>query len=361
MFEYILVLSLGIFLASTCLFNCPPKVHRNLLFGLVLCCGFIVGGRDMLGGYDVYNYVNYFDTCPTIMELLSGNSSNRPIFEYEPLYFFLNVLLKSISSNKYFFLFFTAMISYLFLFLAVKNKKYGGIILLLLLAKFFIVSFIYIRQFLSITILWFAFTHYLEREKSYRYILWVVVASLFHYSAIVALCIVPFRKVHLKKIYFVIFLSIGLAIGMLGFLKPVGLFLGELSNSEKVLSYSSSDIVDAHWLYLIEVLGVSLLFLIQYNSLKKKISPLHFNTFIFYLFWTALTLKDPGFLRLQWFFYWGFASTIPLMILNFPIKQVRHLLFSLLCLYAIVFYFRNVTLRDDGAFIPYKAFYQDSY
>lgn len=360
MFEYILVIGISVVLGVFSLSSNDKKAQQGMLFLFVLFCGFIVGVRDMIGGYDVYNYVSYFESCPTIDELLNQKKV-VPIFQYEPLYFLLNVILKTLFPNKYFLLFATAMISYTFLYLAVKDKKYMGVVLLLLLAKFFIVSFIYIRQFIAIPILWFALTHYGERDKPYRYALWVIIASLFHFSSLIALLILPFRKSYLSQKVIALLLVGSLFLGMIGILKPIGLFLGGTIGDEKLLSYSSAEVAEMHILYLLEALLLGIFLFLQYKTLRNSLSPLYLNIFVFYLVGTLLTLREPALLRLQWFFYWGAAVALPSMFSKFSIKDLRGVLLTLLFIYATAFYFRNVTLRDGGDFLPYKAFFQDRY
>ncbi|MFJ1262522.1 EpsG family protein [Capnocytophaga canis] len=141
-------------------------------------------------------------------------------FEYERLVYSDDLLLRIEPFSSYFlllsrkynaawiFFFFTSLIYVLSIFLGLIRFKVFGAISTFLFTTFtisFLTSFGFVRQFVASGLVFLALS-FLYYRKSIHYIILVIIASLFHVSAIVYLPIVFINKFVRKKVNFFTFL-----------------------------------------------------------------------------------------------------------------------------------------------------------
>ena len=155
------------------------------LFALIL----IAGLRYRIGG-DTVNYLyNYYHAIPCIWDI---SSSNYDEVSYEPLFFLFSSLVKSFGVRFFVFQLLHALFvnGLIFLYFR-KHSNYPFMCVLFYFVWMFpMYNFEEMRASMSLVICLFANDYYIER-KWLKGLALFVVASLFHYSAIILLVITP--------------------------------------------------------------------------------------------------------------------------------------------------------------------------
>lgn len=165
-YGYILFLGVAILL----LFQKDKRAHYVFLSVLILFAG-LRGGL----GPDFINYNKWYNT--TI------NDNNLEI-GYVVLMNFFKFLNLSIFHLQFFFSIILVLLVDLVLKKYTNNVKYAWLVFLIF-PYFYLYSFILMRQYFAIVIIFFGFQFLLNKKYSY-FIIAVLIGSLIHYSALLA-------------------------------------------------------------------------------------------------------------------------------------------------------------------------------
>lgn len=362
MFEYIFIFIVVI--GTAVFFNIRKRSDETerLWLGIVVLLSLAMTGlRDMIGGHDVFVYKAYFDGVTPITKVSSVSEILGNSFDFEPMYVVLCMTIKEFTDNFYAVLFITSAISYILLYQSIKSQKYSTLIFLILFSKFFIVGFIYIRQFIALSLVWLALS-YLNKGDQKKFIWLTIISSTFHVSSLAVLVMLLFRKRHVSLKLATSITLIALIVGISNVPRIFMNQFGHLISSDKLIMYTGADDSGAtHALYLMEILALLILLATHYKVLSAKMSPVYFNLFFLYVVITALFLREPDLIRFQWPFYLGVAIFITTVLHNFRLISLRPLLFLAILSFYGMFFFRGLLLRDEGEAIPYKATFQDKY
>lgn len=165
-------------------------IFTFMVLSLVACF------RDVTVGYDTAQYVIAFKKSSILT--LSTLSNLR----YEYGFSFLCILLNKITSNPQILLITTSLfINYTVLNFIYKNSdnKLLSVLLYILLNTYFFYTSA-MRQAIAISIILLGFDN-VQSKKYIKFILYVVIASLFHQSAILALLFIFFREKKYNKTF----------------------------------------------------------------------------------------------------------------------------------------------------------------
>jgi hypothetical protein len=159
------------------------------LFLFFMSLMIFVGISDMLGGYDRYIYGELFDSTADDLKN-DGQIFTYLVFSEFPTelgYDFLNVLIALFTANRYIFILIVTVIVYTLTFVSFKNymTNYPYAVMLFLALMFFF-TFTYLRQVLAVSIAWLSIRYIIDR-KLWKFLLVIVVACLFHNSAIISI------------------------------------------------------------------------------------------------------------------------------------------------------------------------------
>lgn len=310
----------------------------------------ISGFRDMIGGSDVYIYGEVYEV-PMIQLFTFDNFEKGFLLYY--------ALLKQISDNRYFLFIITALIMALLHFRAIK--RYSPLVyfsLFIFFCKFFLMSFIYLRQGLAMGILWLTLP-YIKEKKYFKFFVLIFIAYFFHRSAIIFSPIIFFANYKFKNFQFflIILVLIIIVISPLG--NVLNSFFSDQLESEKLNAYVSRGI-GFNYFYLIEVLLLTVLALKYRDQFySKKESTIVFNGLIGYIFVTIIGLTNATFVRFSWYYFIFLVLALPYMY-NYisDIKQKR-LFKNLVFLYFSLLFFNLLINFDAGDLMPYKSIFQD--
>lgn len=341
MVEYTVLYVIFLFAAMTQVSKSKKLGLPLIIIGVFLSV-LISGFRDMVGGYDVYIYASYYENIK-----IFGNR-----YSYEYGYYLFNEFLYAINSNRHFLFFIVASIVGFSQFSLTKrlSPKLYAVVCFIIFCKLYFYSFVYIRQILSVTIIWFSIVQLIEREKG-KFFLLVLLASFFHKSAIVFLPLILMNDLVSKKgMCFFYFFSV--ILGLIGSAKIFTIIGGDIRGT------GSSIESGVNYLYGLEslLIFIWLLFIrrrYQSNEIKQKII---FNISLFYTCFILLTLRDATAVRMSWYFLLA-----PALLISYDLESKfkgYKILFSVTIIYFSLLFFRIMFVWDGGDFMPYKSIFE---
>ena len=326
------------------------KKFSNLFIVLMI---FMVGVRDMIGGFDVYIYAELFERY--IGEILF----TQDILEKGFLIYFS--ILQQISTERAFMFIITAMLMIgLHYYCIIRVSPNISVSVFIYFCKFFLYTFVYLRQGLAFGLVWLAITLLLYKRKLLWVLLLGIFAMSFHKTAIVFL---PFLFLRDKKISNGLKLIIGLGVFSLVFTGLFDVIIKLLSISiddEKLNKYSAIS-GGVNYLYLIEGTLLVLLTIFYKEKLEsnREKTIISNGLFLFGVIEIASATND-SFARFTWYYFFFLIVGIPLLLNTIVQDKVKYLIKIFILLYFSLVFFRLLILLDAGDFIPYKAFFINS-
>jgi len=326
-----------------------PWIKRNWVFYALLTIMVLFAGfRDMIGGFDIYIYCNVYEWNIIFIYL----------FDFFEMGFRLFLIaLHLFSPRREFFIFATALIM-LFLHMRVlkKHSNLPYFAIFIYFCKFYLFSFVYLRQGLAMGIIWLSIPYIMN--KSYiKAILLIALAFTFHKSALI---FAPILFVSNRRFSTFQLIS-GIILFLIIFLSPIGKFLGsflaEASANQKLAGYVKDTSINIF--YVIELLlftTLALLFRKYFYQYKQTM--LFFNGFILYLLVSVVGLTNPTFVRLTWYYFVFVALSLPYMLYFLKEVNLRIAFKSFIALYYAMVFFRLLISYDDGDLMPYKTVFQ---
>jgi len=165
---------------------------------------------------------------------------------HEYFYFLLNKLCASLNLSYEYLFFMTALISWYFIFKSTPRRLLSFFLLFIFFDEFFFWSMNGVRQFISISIWLFSIRYIINKNLS-KYIFFIIIAFLFHKSAIILLIFyfIPYQKIFNYKIWllcFIMSIIIGSNGKFIDYLKSFTTFAGLYLNDKNAYThYSESD------------------------------------------------------------------------------------------------------------------------
>lgn len=321
--------------------NLVKPLKRILAFSLILTLSVLLLLRDESIGTDTENYVRTFD-------FLAYSSSAIPALitsGVEIGFVLLTYFLKKIIENNYVvFFIYGILINALYVKAAIKQNL-NLVIFLCFFFSFlglYIMSFNILRQCIALAIIFYATTFILE-GKNKKFILMCILASLFHYSAIVCLPFIwayKFRNTLYRFWYLVM-------AGTVASCSSILMFFSTLN--ERYSSYASSP-EDGNNLKSLTLLSLYLIILafslfgLKFISLKYrsnfKFYSILYTIYISIVFFSySLGFSNQALDRIIIYFAWPAVFIVDLFLKSIPDKNLRYIfnlfLFGLLSLFFI--------------------------
>lgn len=281
-----------------------PKVSKPFFFAYCVFLGLFVGMGDMLGGYDRYIYGEVFQSIA--MNTRYGDGSILEVFirffSTEPLYGMMNILVGSFTPNRYIFISLFTLIMYVLyadsIYRYTSNPFFS---LLIFLGLMFFFSFTYLRQMMACGVCWFAIRYVIER-RFWRFLLFVVIATLIHNSAayFLILYFIPLQKYpRVVVLRVMIFL---LLIGLSGVTQYVFKIAGDSLGNEKIAGYQESAVYGLRIDYLIEAVFFLVILLRNYSQIKTdKYNLTIFNIYLMFCGVLFLFCRNSDGGRISWY------------------------------------------------------------
>jgi len=310
----------------------------------------IAGFRDMIGGYDIYVYSDVFehDLKPVI---------RRNIFEPGFMAYFW--LLKQLSEAREWMIFVSAVLVLGLHTYAIRRlSPLFYISFFIYFAKFYLMSFVYIRQGLAMAGVYLAYVFLSQNKRRWAWLL-VLGSCFIHKSAIIVL---PFLFIAFRKFTWLQSLLIAAA-ALLVSLSPLGDFLlgaaVEQVDSAKLAVYADKS-GGVNIFYLIEGLLVLILFAIfRFRLYANQRYRLFANGLFFYGLIIILSLTNATFVRFAWYFFIFVVLALPAIMFQIKDLKTRQLFRLGVFIYYNAVFFRLLLVYDGGDFMPYKSIFQD--
>ena len=240
---------------------------RALFFSLVILAVF-VGLSDMLGGYDRYIYCEVFqDIHRNISKGILFSHTFTDFFGKEPIFGLINDSIAFFTPNRYIFiLIYTLSVYIIYAICFYRYTKNPFWALLIFEGLMFFFTFTYLRQILAAGIIWIAIP-YIAKRQFKRYILFVMIATLIHNSAIymILLYFIPRKRFKEKKI--ILFMMLLFFLGISGITKYIFSLSGDVISNERIAGYANTAEAGFRIEYVIESLLFFILFLRNYKKI----------------------------------------------------------------------------------------------
>lgn len=345
MLAYIIV-----FLLSASLFLFDSEGKNNWLFWLYVCTMiFIAGFRDMIGGFDVYIYGEVYEMNNLLMFLY-------PNFEFGfKAYYWV---LKLISEKREFmFLISSAVFIGVHSVLLRKWSIAGAIAMFVFFSKFFLYSFVYVRQGIAMVVAFIAIKYL--KDKKYRvFALFAVALFFFHKSAVVFAPIIFIAHRKFNNVQLVLLTVLILIVGM----SPLGggLFsvIADQTQNRKLLKYADED-QGVNFLYVMELFILTALALFfRKDFYKEDKTTVIFNGLLLYVYVITIGLTNATFIRLGWYYFIFMALALGYIFTYIRDKNMKMFFKFCVFFYFAIFYFRQLKVLTAGDLVPYKTIFE---
>lgn len=315
---YPLILVYVYFLVTCIIFNKKNK-YIYIISGVVLIL--FATFRPHTLNVDTNTYINYYNTVPSFRYLFEYNN-----YYFEKGYVFLNMLISSMGLNYRFFLFITATLSLLFVTTSLyRYTSYSFLALFIYFSNFYFLNELLImRTGIAYSIILYAF-RYLNNNKK-KYILFIMIASLFHRIALVALLPIIIMKLNIIKRKKTILFLIVIAF----FLGRVGTIEFIVNNFKSILPlkiyyyFINYEYVESSYRKLFIFVPIFIHFLKNSNKYKKINFFEESMVFLFIsIFLKLLFIKHEALDRISHLFLMGILFLPDIYLKSVKRKEVR--------------------------------------
>ncbi len=314
--------------------------NNAILWASILVLSIIAGLRADTVGTDTFTYREIFD----------GISSGIRL-GIEPGWFLLNKAISWVGGGYQFLLWVVSILTLFPVSLVIikesPNKQFSLFAYYSL--YFYLNSFNGMRQFMAISIILLAYT-ILIKGKYWRFILLVLLASMFHFSALIALVALFIRKIKITSTRLTIALALSFIMGMIITNDLLTLFAGKYAvyladtNPNATRESMASVIV-------MTLLLNGLVFWLYYSGSQIVRNNIWFKFFIAGIILHNLTIQFTLGARLILYFTVAQIILYPLYISDNRVKQ-KYLAFSIITLYLTVLFYKML-LANASEVVPY--------
>lgn len=356
-----LIFYLLTFAVASVLVGYGIKKKSRLFAWLGLLIPILVGGFRYAVGTDYFNYVTIFSEQARLdfVDYVGQNGIAEIGF------FALNKLSSVVMSDPRLMFLISAFLVVTFFYLGlVKYKlRHPGIVFFLFLTTIFPMMLNTVRQGIAVSIVFYAMTFILSK-KFVSFFLWILVASLFHISA---LLIIPFyflgtlldvekRKYLLAKSRY--FLGLGAAsIILLVVVANVFTLVLGIPGFDKYELYLDFNEESANNIFFVKL--VILIFIVVLARYTIFTNNYRQNAFFLLAAITEIIFLILGFtspfIKREALYFAPFAlMLLPNVIYAFKGRGLQVIVKSLVVCYGIIFFIISYLILDQAAILPYS-------
>lgn len=181
-----LILYLLIFAISSTLIFYGTQYKRSLFTYTGLALPAILSALRFNVGTDYHTYIAMYQNLHDLP--LKNFLSVYGYFKLEPTFYVLSQLSYRLVGGPELLFGIFGFLSILFFYLGLRRLNVGkiGIVMCLYLTMIFPLTFNMVRQGVAVSIIFYAISFSIEK-KFWKYLFWVLVAAIFHFTAILAL------------------------------------------------------------------------------------------------------------------------------------------------------------------------------
>jgi len=253
------------------------KKQKNTLFLIIafIIFAILMASRDFNTGSDTKMYIRTFLT-------FSQNKWNSTIWGgyFEPLYAILNILLSYVSQNPRIIIVATSfVISYSFYkFIKDNSENYLLSVLIFIGLLFFYTSMNTIRQFMALSVILLGFK-FVKNKKIIPFLITILIAYLFHSSALVGLLLYPMYNMKYTHTRVLIIFAIAIVANVFvsDLINYIYQMIGRINYYDSRVGQENI----ANLIYMIIYLVMFLFSLFEIKKNKSDYSKKGFNLYVF--------------------------------------------------------------------------------
>ena len=360
MWQYVVmfILSSGF----TALADNSYKRNKNKLIYFLLSAvaiglgAFLAGARAETIGTDIQTYGKYVFAgaaeTSNIFVFYAGNT------QFEPLFLLLNYVVARFTSNPHWFYFFLQLLTLLFVYLGVtglRDRIHPAIGMCTYYTLFYAFSLNGMRQAAAMAIIFWGF-RFIERKQWKKYVIAVLLAAGFHYTAVAFVVFYPMYQIiahsdnKRRTDAWLSLAMVGLAVGFRIIVQILALFVPKYSR------YLAGNGFSMSLNPLILRLPFLLVMLILYRVYRKKEKSIDF--------WLVLLVGDmifaqlrsiiPALYRISLFFGMIKIYAYPGLAIGFK-KESRWRYYVVLVAGLFLIWFYQIVLQGNEEVYPYVS------
>jgi hypothetical protein len=352
---YLLIALLGLFSAIT--INVKNNYERNKIVILTSCTAIVLiqGLRSVYVGVDLLSW-NPNHPSGYIYALRHAKDLNffsgQKLFNYEIGYSLYTQVFSKLNISDQLYLFIVAITIILpIAYIWIKNSKMPGLsVLIYITLGFFTFSFSGLRQSIALAITFFSFK-YIQERNIIKFLLCVILAMLFHTSAIIFLIAYPLYYIRIRFHHFMFLIPLMMLIFILKteiFLLIYYLYKGVAGTVE---------ITNAYTMLIVMIVVLALAYIFG----DKDKNNLNFNAYKNYMLMAIIVQifasQSSIIMRAGFYYYIFITLLIPEVIKNQRDAKVRMVTVTILIL-ALIYFFQKTTGDGYLNVSPYYFYWQ---
>ena len=212
---YFLLFSIMLFFAANDFDRKLNQYSSNIVFFFLFLIFWLVAGLRYETGVDWPGYTQFFNHSESVKKVLTNATTTYFETQFEFGYVLLNSIIKTFTDNVQWLFLIIALITNLMLFSSIK--KYSNHIFISLLiyycTTYFILDMSGIRQCISLNIFLLSLSYIIE-ENFKKYILSILIASLFHNTSLLLVPMYFLLKMEYKNWILILIVFIGIIISL---------------------------------------------------------------------------------------------------------------------------------------------------
>ena len=350
----------GIVIIITVVFtNLSLRVKGNLYRGIFKYCAIlvpsIVAGIRCNVGTDYNLYSKSFN-------LIKSNYDVGRYEDFEIGYKLLNKFVAYIGGNFNLLLFIMSFFTILFMYKALVNEKenisvtFGMLVYMLM---YYQTSLNLLRQCLAISICIYAITC-LNRKSIFNYLFYVLVASLFHRSALICLGIILVKYIfESEKMKVLKWAILGISIFLVFNKQIIGEIVGILLKSDYYSGYflRETESGGSLILYFIKILPILLICVLASDKFKgnKNMRLYYYVILCGYILGILRAFSMTQVQRISYYFTYLTVIVAPFAIINMPKKYLKTVQY-IFVLYLVCKWYVDFFYNGYSETVPYQTF-----
>ena len=298
--------------------------------------------RGLDVGADLRAYFNLYDNC----NLYSLTDVFK--FRYEKGYIFYTYVIANFINNKQWFLVITAFISLIGPLFAIKrySKNYYLSVFVYITFQFYVYNFYILRQVMALSIVLLSIK-FIEERKFIKFLLLVILATLFHTSAILFIAVYFISKIKINNKILV--LLYGAVIGIVLFGDSIIKYiLGFIQNYAE--TGNNGGIPYFIVLFIVFLIAT----LVKNKFFTDKNDIMWYNILVIAILIQTLTLKLSILSRLNIYYTISIIMVLPNLLECFKDKRIKNI-GEIAIVLMLTLYFINA-LNDTNIYRNYHFF-----
>ncbi len=358
LFIFPVIIILGLILGQ----NDSPKTRRLYIFLVTAILILETSLRSLSVGSDTPNYYYMFNrvqemSWSDLWEQFVGRYFNNTS-EEDIGYSIMQKLIGSFTSSWQVFVFLANLTFFIplgILMFRYSNKMIQLVFAYVLyVAVFHIISLSGGRQLFAIGMSIMSFM-YLNEKKYTKSILFLLIGTTLHFSALLSLLPLMFSKLNIRFLKPIHVISLGLVPFTLIFVNEIIVFMGSAVGLEKYENYGTGGIAGGTWTFISILITASVFIFIafrkRYLQLNKSLANLYTMVPLF-TFFGPLIHSNGSMIRISMYFH-----IYLMMLLPFAIEMVFKGKDRIMIYIAVIVVLLALSLRNGG--LVYHFFWQE--